>query len=127
MSHHIPYTEKRRARLRKAVDRIERLESRTTITEPISVLALSVSALRGLAQLGIVQLNGGGDALARLAAARRAAQQRGQGMTAAPIQAVSPAANYLPIVVGSEQGPGLVRSKRCERILTDAGVRAADG
>ena len=74
MSHHISFTEKRRARLRKAVDRIDQLEPRTTITEPISVTALSVSALRGLAQLGIIQVHGGSDALGQLAAASRAAK-----------------------------------------------------
>ncbi len=106
MSHHISFTEKRRARLRRAVDRLDQLESRTTITEPISVTGLSVTALRGLAQLGIMQVQGGGDALERLAAASRAAQQGGQGRTAARMQGASPATSFLPIVVGSKPGQG---------------------
>ncbi len=100
MSHHISFTEKRRARLRKAVDRIERLEPRTTITEPISITGLSVSALRGLAQLGVMQVHGGSDALDRLAAARRAAQERGVKTAAVQNPAPGQTSAYLPIVVG---------------------------
>ncbi len=88
------------------MDRLDQLESRTTITEPISVTGLRVTALRGLAQLGIMQVQGGGDALERLAAASRAAQQGGQGRTAARMQGASPATSFLPIVVGSKPGQG---------------------
>ena len=50
----LSFTEKRRARLAKNVAQLDKLETRNTITEPISVLGLSVSAFRGLAQLGLV-------------------------------------------------------------------------
>jgi len=57
------FTEQRRARLRKAVDRVEKLEARNTITEPISVTALSLGAVRALGALGIVQIHGGDNGL----------------------------------------------------------------
>ena len=60
---HLSFTEKRRHRHRKQVDRLDRLETRNTITEPISVLGLSVSALRGMVQLGIMHPNGGSNAV----------------------------------------------------------------
>jgi len=69
-------SEKRRARLARKFDRLDRLETRNTITEPISVMGLSVTALRGLAQLGMVQVHGGGDALEALEAASQAARQQ---------------------------------------------------
>jgi hypothetical protein len=40
------YTDKRRAQLRRKFELLDRLENRNTITEPISVLGLSMSALR---------------------------------------------------------------------------------
>jgi hypothetical protein len=54
MSRRRSYTDKRRARLAKKVDRLDRLETRNTITEPISVFGLSVGGLRALAQFGII-------------------------------------------------------------------------
>jgi len=102
MPRSLSFTEKRRARLRKAVDRIERLETRNTITEPISVTGLSVSALRGLAQLGVVQVHGGGDALEALQEASQAARQRGNKTAGAAILPLAEASDFVPIVVGSQ-------------------------
>ena len=71
----LSYTERRRARLALKFGRLDQLETRNTITEPISVTALSLTALRGLAQLGIMQADGGnGDVLARARAAQWARQ-----------------------------------------------------
>ena len=56
MSRHVSFTERRRASLRRQVDRLELLELRNTITEPISVLGLSLSAYSGLNRLGIADL-----------------------------------------------------------------------
>jgi hypothetical protein len=42
---------------------LERLEARNTITEPISVTGLSLSAFKGLAPLGIMQADGGNSEL----------------------------------------------------------------
>ncbi len=84
MSRRQSFTEKRRARLAMKWDRLEKLESKHTITEPISVLALSTSAMRGLVQLGIMQADGGNSGLLAMA---RLAQQARQGparMTQAP-------------------------------------------
>ena len=69
------FTEKRRARLAMKWDRLEKLETKNTITEPISVLGLSISAFRGLAQLGIMSADGGNSGLLTLA---RLSQQASQ-------------------------------------------------
>ena len=53
----LSFTEKRRARLAKQVAHLDRLETRNTITEPISVLGLSLSAFRGLVQMGLMDGN----------------------------------------------------------------------
>ncbi len=100
------FTEKRRARLRKAVDLIERLETRSTITEPISVTALSVSALGGLKQLGVAQVHGGSDGLELLEAARQAALVRGNRTAAPAVLRLPQATTFVPIVVGTESNQG---------------------
>ena len=53
------FSQKRRARLAKKFDQLERLEPRMPVTEPISFPALSLSALGGLRQLGIMDVMGG--------------------------------------------------------------------
>jgi len=53
------FSEKRRARLARKFDHLDCLEPRIPVTEPISFTALSVSALRGLAALGIMDASGG--------------------------------------------------------------------
>jgi hypothetical protein len=50
----LSFTERRRARLARKIDRLDRLETKNTITEPISVTGLSVTALRGIAGIGLV-------------------------------------------------------------------------
>ncbi len=57
----LTFTERRRARLAKQVgDRLEQLEPRTTITEPISFMAMSLmSMFRGLSLLGVPRIGGG--------------------------------------------------------------------
>ena len=52
------FTSRRRRYLAKKVDRLDRLETRTTMTEPISVVGLMMGSLRWLEQLGIVDKNG---------------------------------------------------------------------
>jgi hypothetical protein len=74
MGFRLSFTESRR-RLAKQVDRLDRLESRTTITEPISFTGLSITALRCLAQLGVTYPNGATSGLVRPAGAAR--QSRG--------------------------------------------------
>ena len=46
------FTERRRRMLAMKWDRLDRLETRNTITEPISVTGLAISTLRGLTLLG---------------------------------------------------------------------------
>ena len=48
------FTSRRRRYLAKKVDRLDRLENRTTMTEPISAIGLLMGSLRWLDQLGIV-------------------------------------------------------------------------
>jgi hypothetical protein len=99
MSRRPSYTEKRRARLAMKWDRLQQLEPKNTITEPISVFALSTSALRGLAQIGIMEADGGNGGL--LVAARLAWQAR-HGPT--PIQK-APSAPHDSIPIGLDLAP----------------------
>ena len=64
--HRLSFTERRRRRLAKKVDQLDRLESRTTITEPISFTGLAISSLRSLVQLGIMNPYGASNALSGL-------------------------------------------------------------
>ena len=74
---HLSFTEYRRRRLAKKVDRLDRLESRTTITEPISFTGMALSAMAGLARLGFMYPDGEISALRSLARAKDAAKQAG--------------------------------------------------
>jgi hypothetical protein len=55
MSRRLSLTERRRIRQAMKLGRLDRLETRNTITEPLSITTLSFTAFRGLAQLGIMQ------------------------------------------------------------------------
>jgi hypothetical protein len=97
----LSFTERRRARLAKKVNQLERLESKVTITEPISVMGLCIPALRTLAGIGLVdaaQFSSYPRALANRAeeAARRGA--RGAG---AQLHLPSASSDVLPIAVAS--------------------------
>src|SRR5271166_3196176 len=97
MSRHRPsFTEKRRRRLALRTAHLDRLETRNTITEPISVTGLSLSAFRGLAQIGIVQPADLSNSLAGLAQAAKLAMQ-GQARAR---QAPAPSSNVLPLAIG---------------------------
>ena len=81
MSRRLSFTERRRARQAMKFGPLHRLETRNTMTEPISVTALSFSAFRTLAELGIMQADGGnGDLLALYGG--RPAGQAGTGRSA---------------------------------------------
>jgi hypothetical protein len=75
---HLSFTERRRRRLAKKVDRLDRLESRTTITEPISFTGLAISALRGIVQLGLMSPFGASNAPNPLARAGETAKTAGR-------------------------------------------------
>ena len=98
MSRRLSFTEKRRARLGLKVDRLDQLETRNTITEPISLLGLSLSALRGLAQIGLMDPNDASNALSGLA---RPGQATGQGRRPASQAGAAPS-NFIPIVIGPQ-------------------------
>ena len=74
---HLSFTEYRRRRLAKKVDRLDRLESRTTITEPISFTGMAPCAMAGLARLGFLYPEGASNALRSLSRAKDAAKQAG--------------------------------------------------
>ena len=71
----LSFTERRRRALALKSAQLDRLETRNTITEPISVTGLSLSAFRGLAQLGIMQADGGNSDLLALAQLSEQAKQ----------------------------------------------------
>jgi hypothetical protein len=88
--HRKSFTEKRRARLAMKWDRLDKLESKNTITEPISLLGLATGSLRGMVQLGLMQADGGNGGLLAMA---RPAQQAQHGLT--PIAKAPLAADNL--------------------------------
>ena len=71
------FTENRRRRLAKKVD-LDRLETRNTITEPISVTSLAVTALTGAAHLGFILPSQASNALSRLVLPADVAKQVGR-------------------------------------------------
>ena len=107
----LSFTEKRRASLAMKWDRIERLESKNTITEPISVTALSLTAFRGLAQLGIMRADGDNSELLTFA---RLSRQANQGQTL--VQKAPAAPPYTsPIGFVSAAAPSKRRGRRRRR------------
>jgi hypothetical protein len=72
MSRRKSFTERRRARLAMKGDRLDCLETRNTITEPVSVTGLSITALRGLALIGVM---GTDDALSAATGATQKARE----------------------------------------------------
>ncbi len=74
----LSFTERRRRMLAKKIDRLDRLEARTTITEPISFTGLSISALRGLVQLGLMSVYGGSNAPSPFIRAKEIEKQAGR-------------------------------------------------
>ena len=93
--HMLSFTERRRASLAKKVAQLDQLETRNTITEPISVVALSVSAFTGLARLGIMSPNAMSNELNGPAGLGEAANRQGR---AAP--ATRAPSNFLPLAIG---------------------------
>ncbi len=93
-SRRLSFTEKRRAKLARSVAQLDRLETRNTITEPISVLGLSLSAFRGLAQIGLMEPNAMSNGLSGLVppaeAAARSRRPAGQAPT-----------NFIPIEIAA--------------------------
>jgi hypothetical protein len=67
------FTSRRRRYLAKKVDRIDRIETRNTMTEPISVLGLMTGSLCWLEQLGLVDRSMLGNPLSGLARPDQAA------------------------------------------------------
>ena len=80
------FTDRRRRQLAKKVDRLERLETRNTITEPISVTGLALSAITGASRLGLIPAFGASNALSGLKVARgRREASRPQGKHHDPV------------------------------------------
>src|SRR5262249_10831485 len=90
-------------------DLLDRLESKTTITEPISVTGLSISALRGMIQLGIMHPNGGSaDALRTLLRAADRVAREGVAPRSPIVihRDLLPAMPHVPATRGSAQAGG---------------------
>ena len=114
------FTEKRRARLAMRWDRLDRLESRQTITEPVSLLGLATGSLRGMVQLGLAQADGGNGELLTMARLAQQAQQATTPIAKAPAAPVS----SVPIgIVVPEDAPSGAGWRRLERARFRARAR----
>jgi hypothetical protein len=95
----LSFTERRRRALALKSARLDKLETRNTITEPISVFALTSTALRGLAQMGIMAADGGnGDALLLAQATREAREAQLHGVRSAPAPMASAPPDPAPLI-----------------------------
>jgi RHS repeat-associated protein len=74
--HRLSFTERRRRRLAKKAN-LDRLETRNTITEPISITGLLIPAISGLVRLGIMHPNGGSNARSGMMRPTGVARQSG--------------------------------------------------
>ena len=114
MSRRMSFSEKRRRRLTVKPE-VLLLETKNTITEPISVMGLASGAFGGLARLGLIQVHGGQGAAATVrpqaapGASGRAAMARGHGTAVA---------GRHPAVRRRSPGPagGWRRGRRLDRI-----------
>ncbi len=105
---HLSFTERRRHRLAKKVDRLDRLESRTTITEPISFTGLAISALSPLVQLGFITRS---DATGAISPITRCQRNRKKAGDASPKPYAIPA-NLLKSIDALALGRSLARARR---------------
>ncbi len=101
----LSFTERRRRRLALKVDRLDRLEKRSTVT-PFSAFSLAAGAFQGLAQVGLMQGNGnaqGGPVLPGAETQRAGTQPQASGS-----QARGNSSDLLPIrvVPASNRGGG---------------------
>jgi hypothetical protein len=125
--HRLSFTEKRRRKLAVKTAHLDRLETRNTITEPISFTGLSLSALRGLAQMGIVSPDGGTGAalgLAQAAERARGAQGHVRRILAAPprdVLAIGPGA-LARRSVGAAGGAAAVAPAKTVRQMAKQGL-----
>ncbi len=93
------FTSRRRRYLAKKVDRLDRLENRTTMTEPISAVGLLMGSLRWLDQLGIVDKRMLGNPVSGLAPLDQVSapgQAQAHKPAPAPDSADSIMASYMP-------------------------------
>jgi hypothetical protein len=95
------YTDKRRAQLRRKFEVLDRLEKRSVVTEPISVLGLSMSAIRGSVQLGLMSQAAASNLLHPPAPTHKPAEQTGRTGG----QGKARATDFASITIG----PGPVR------------------
>ncbi len=102
---HLSFTERRRRRLALKVDRLDRLEKRSTVT-PFSAFSLAAGAFQGLAQIGLMQ--GGGNAQGGPVLPGAEARRAGTQPQASGPQARGHSSDLLPIrvVPASNRGGG---------------------
>jgi hypothetical protein len=102
-SRRLSFTERRRNRLALKFGRLDRLETRNTMTEPISITALSLGAFKGLAQFGVMHADGGKSELLGLTQMAQQARQAAAGARHA--LAVSKNASLLAIGINLKHAP----------------------
>ncbi|HZW34311.1 MAG TPA: hypothetical protein VFF52_26545, partial [Isosphaeraceae bacterium] len=103
----LSFQECRRRALCMRVRALEKLESKSTITEPISFTGLSLSAVRGLVQLGIVPTNGGANGQLGGAVTGRLmsiSATRAKPLDPAELRSPGPGSERLGIAVVPEHG-----------------------
>ena len=121
------FTEKRRARLALKANP-DRLEGKHTITEPIIVMGLATGALRGLAQIGVMQADSFGRPMGVVARPSPAVVDR----HSAAMQALVAQINSIPITPpvhdprGGAGGSGTVEDPNSPGISSNQN-QAADG
>ena len=72
---HLSFTERRRRRLAKKVDQLDRLEPRTAVAEPLSFTGLAIASIRGMLQLHFMYPDGANHALNALAHSKDSAKK----------------------------------------------------
>jgi len=93
---HLSFTERRRRNLAMKVDRLDRLEKRSTVT-PFTAFSLAAGAFQGLSQLGMMQSGGGGNALSGPVQPDATAQGAISQSRAVRPQARGASGDFLPI------------------------------
>ena len=108
----LSFTEHRRRRLALKVDRLDRMEKRSTVT-PFSAFSLAAGAFQGLAQVGLMQGNGnaqGGPVLPGAETQRAGTQPQASGS-----QAREQSSDLLPIRVAPARRTAAAAGRRSLR------------
>ena len=117
------FTEYRRRLLATKVDRLDRLESRTTITEPISFTGLALSAIRGMMQLGFMYPNAVSNAPSPFVRPRTWPSRPARSRTSYPRTCSSRSMQLLWAITPPRARPGRSRARLRTLIMPAASPR----